>query len=76
MASVPARAPGPKTATNSKAQIKEFTEREVTKTKRASPLRNGLRVTFRAPSTATGTAKASDSSVPSVAMWKLSLIHI
>ncbi len=68
MERVPASAPGPKTATKSRAQISEFTEREATKMNCASQLRKGLGVKLRAARKESGTAIASARIVPRVAM--------
>ena len=73
MANMPASAPGPNTATNNSAQISEFTEREETRMKVARRLRVRERVILRAASNATGSARAIESRVPSVAIWNVSI---
>ena len=66
--STPARAPGPKMATNSRAQIKELTERVDTKINWAIQLSVLFEVKLRAAKKANGTAMSSEIKVPSVAI--------
>ncbi|MCY1460694.1 hypothetical protein D9M71_782730 [compost metagenome] len=73
MASVPARAPGPKMAMNSSAHTSELTERLDTRISRASMLTVLLGVRLLAASKPTGTAMKTDRMVPSVAMCSVSI---
>ncbi len=72
IARVPASGPGPNTATNSSAQTREFTEREVTNTNLANRFSARLGATLRAAISPIGTAIAMAIRVPSVAMWSVS----
>ena len=73
MASVPASAPGPNTATKNSAQIIACTERVATRMKRPMPLSTTERVMLRATISATRLAIATARMVPSVAVCSVSI---
>ena len=68
MASVPASAPGPNTATKNRANTSVFTERVQISTSRAIQFNQGHGVTLRAARKPNGSAIATPSTVPTVAM--------
>ena len=72
IASVPASAPGPNTATKNSAHTMACTERVATRMNRPIVFRTTERVMLRATSSATGAAKATARMVPSVAVCKVS----
>ena len=73
IASVPASAPGPKIPTNSSAHTSELTERDDTRISFASRLSGVNRTRLCAARMPTGSASTSASSVPSEAMWMVSI---
>ena len=73
IASVPASAPGPNTATKNSAQIIACTERVATRMKRPMVLRTTERVMLRATMSATRLAIATARMVPSVAVCSVSI---
>src|SRR5262245_29566082 len=73
MASVPASAPGPSTATKNSAHTMACTERVATRMKRAARLRTAERVRLGAAMMATGVASATARMVPSVAVCSVSM---
>ena len=73
MAKIPASTPGPKIATNNKAQINELMEREATMRNRATGrMKMALGVVLLAAKKATGTAINNPNKVPRVAMLMVS----
>ena len=73
MATIPAKTPGPMIAISSNAQIRELIDRDETMISKAiGRMIYRLGVVLRAARKATGTARISANSVPSVAMFNVS----